>query len=208
MARFCFVLGLSPSCDSSRDLIQLPTGRSDQRATEGFSGRKWYPKYYPYGTNETADVAELGRANHAEVSGSCALSPQSGPTSSPLVRFAAKKGIVCPLLECRCHRWACLLDSTASLVPTSHIRGLACPGPSLHRSTGPPRAPSLRAAPLSLVFVASVLTQCSCAAVLSWGRRIDWLLRPPLTCLAISTAELCICWHQRDSLCLTARLIE
>lgn len=49
---------------------------------------------------------------------------------------------------------------------------------------------------------------CLCAAVLSWGRWIDWLARTPLMLFAISTAELCSCWHQQASLCLTARLIE
>ena len=66
VARSYSVLGLSPSCDSKWNPVQLPAGRSDKRSKEVFSGRKRYPKYYPYGASKMADVAEPGRTSHAE----------------------------------------------------------------------------------------------------------------------------------------------
>lgn len=71
MARSCFVLGLSPACDSQGTLTWLPAGRSDKRGREGFSGRKRCPKYYPYVTSKMADVAALGGASRAGARQTC-----------------------------------------------------------------------------------------------------------------------------------------
>lgn len=160
VARSDFVLGLSPSWDSGWDPLQLPAGRSDERGRERFSGRTWHPKYYPYSTSEVADVAELGRASHAEVSGRCALSPGSVPTSSPCALCSQEShhllhpGAQVPQvgLNLIFHREPC---------PYVMLQWRACPGSSLHRDVGPARDPSLHAFPLSLVLTASAPAQCS-----------------------------------------------
>lgn len=147
---------------------------------------------------EPARQAEWQMSSELRVS-VCFLPPAPPESSAPT------KGITCSTLERRCHhRWACLLDFTAHHVATSHVSGSTCTGPSSRRIPGPPRVPSLPASPLSLVFIAQVLTgvRCVCphAAALSWGRRVGWLPRTSLTLLAVSTAKLRICWHRRVSL--------
>ena len=148
------MLDLSPSWDSGWDPLQLPAGRSDERGRQRFSGRTWHPKYYPYGTSKVADVAELGRASRAEVSGGCALSPGSVPTSSPCG--------LCPqeshhLLHpgAQVPRVGLNLSFHCEPCPYIMLQWRACPGPSLHRDTGPARDPPLHAFPLPLVLTAS-----------------------------------------------------
>lgn len=84
----------------------------------------------------------------------------------------------------------------------SHISGSACPGSSPHGTTGPPGGPPL-SAPLSqcslhqplLVLGDTVLRSCP-----ELGE-MDWLAAEDISnALSISTAELCICWHQQGSL--------
>lgn len=91
VTRSDFVLGLSPSWDSRWDPIQLPAGGSDKRGMDEFSGRKWCPRYYPYGRSKTADVAELGKPDHMEVGGRC-VRPGPAPTSSSQHPLLLRKG--------------------------------------------------------------------------------------------------------------------
>lgn len=87
---------------------------------------------------------------------------------------------------------------------TSGHSSMACPGLSLHRGRWASWGPSSMH-PLSPWYSLHLgHSQCSQAAVPSWGRCFD-RLQGLLS--VVSTAKLSICWHQQDFLCLTARLM-